>query len=147
MKGRDGTVRAMPVEHTDMATLKAVVSEHVDLAATVYTDEFGGYNTIPQRRETVCHSAGEYVRSQAHTNGIGVVLGTAEAGMGWHPSLVEQAPLLPLRGGMCAPAKHHGPQRGRGHRSAGTTGGGQAPHRCRLDRGLVMAANFAQSTI
>ena len=32
MKGRDGTVRAMPVEHTDMATLKAVVSEQVDLA-------------------------------------------------------------------------------------------------------------------
>ena len=70
MKGRDGTVRAMPVEHTDMATLKAVVSEQVDLAATVYTDEFGGYNTIPQRRKTVCHSAGEYVRGQAHTNGI-----------------------------------------------------------------------------
>ena len=64
MKGRDGTALAMPVEHTDMATLKAVVSEHVDLAATVYTDEFGGYNTIPQRRKTVCHSAGEYVRGQ-----------------------------------------------------------------------------------
>ena len=70
MKGRDGTVRAMPVERTNMATLQAVVSEHVDLAATVYTDEFGGYNTIPQQRETVCHSAGEYVRGQAHTNGI-----------------------------------------------------------------------------
>ena len=70
MKGRDGTVRATPVERTNMATLKAVVGEHVDMAATVYTDEFGGYNTIPQQRETVCHSAGEYVRGQAHTNGI-----------------------------------------------------------------------------
>ena len=70
MKGWDGTVRAMPVEHTDMATLKAVVSEQVDPAATVYTDEFGGYNTIPQRRKTVCHSAGKYVRGQARTNGI-----------------------------------------------------------------------------
>ena len=57
MKRRDGTVRAMPVERTDMATLKAVVSEHVDLAATVYTDEFGGYNTIPQRWKTVSATA------------------------------------------------------------------------------------------
>lgn len=70
MRGRDGQVRATPVERTNMATLKAVVSEHVDLAATVCTDEFSGYNTIPQQRETVCHSAGEYVRGQAHTNGI-----------------------------------------------------------------------------
>lgn len=31
MKGRDGKVRAMPVKRTDMATLQAVVSEHVDL--------------------------------------------------------------------------------------------------------------------
>lgn len=47
MKSRDGTARAIPVERTDMATLKAVVSEQVDPEATVYTDEFGGYNTTP----------------------------------------------------------------------------------------------------
>lgn len=70
MKVRDGQVRATPVERTNMATLQSVVDEHVDLAATVYTDEFGGYNTIPQQRETVCHSAGEYVRGPVHTNGI-----------------------------------------------------------------------------
>lgn len=49
MKGRDGTVRAMPVEQTNMATLQAVLSEHVDLAATVYTNEFGGSTPSPSR--------------------------------------------------------------------------------------------------
>lgn len=51
MKGRDGTVRAMPVEKTDMASLAALLVKHVDLDATVYTDECGGYNSIPHRRE------------------------------------------------------------------------------------------------
>lgn len=69
-KGRDGTVRAMPVEKTDMASLAALLVKHVDLDATVYTDEYGGYNSIPHQRETVRHGAGEYVKEQAHTNGI-----------------------------------------------------------------------------
>ena len=36
----------------------------------VYTDDHGGYHGIHRRHETVKHSVGEYVREQAHTNGI-----------------------------------------------------------------------------
>ena len=70
MKGRDGTVRAMPVASTDKATLHAVIHQHVDKEATIYTDAHGGYRDLLHEHETVCHSAGEYVRGAAHTNGI-----------------------------------------------------------------------------
>ena len=70
MKGRDGTVGAMPVEGTDKAMLHAVINEPWTGRPTIYTDAHGGYRGLPHEHETVCHSAGEYVRGQAHTNGI-----------------------------------------------------------------------------
>ena len=36
---------------------------------TVYTDEARAYDGLPNR-ESVKHSVGEYVRGQAHTNGV-----------------------------------------------------------------------------
>ena len=46
-----------------------------DPGATVYTDKHGGYTGLPNlfnrlTHETVNHSAGEYVRGKAHTNGV-----------------------------------------------------------------------------
>ena len=38
-------------------------------SATVYTDEARAYQGLPNH-EAVKHSVGEYVREQAHTNGI-----------------------------------------------------------------------------
>lgn len=70
LRERAGAVHAMPVEGTDKATLHGVIAEHVDREATIYTDEYAGYRDLPYEHETVCHSAGEYVNSQASTNGI-----------------------------------------------------------------------------
>ena len=63
-------VRAKVVEKTDAETLQGFVREHTDPGATVYTDEATAYNSLPFKHETVKHSVGEYVKGQAHTNGI-----------------------------------------------------------------------------
>lgn len=64
-----GRVKAMVVEATDGPTLRGFVARNAADGATVYTDEAGAYNGLPNR-EAVRHSVGEYVRGQAHTNGI-----------------------------------------------------------------------------
>ena len=47
------------------------MTEHTAEGSTVYTDEAHAYRGLPGRRhETVKHSAGEYVRGMASTNGI-----------------------------------------------------------------------------
>ena len=64
-------VRAEVVDHTDGDTLKDFVREHVDPGATIYTDEARAYKGMPEfDHEAVNHSVAEYVRGQAHTNGI-----------------------------------------------------------------------------
>lgn len=63
-------VTAKVVQRTDGATLKGFVGAHAKPGATVYTDEAGAYKGLPFKHESVAHSAGEYVRDQAHTNGI-----------------------------------------------------------------------------
>jgi transposase-like protein len=62
-------VAAKVVTATDRATLQGFVSDHADSEATVYTDDHGSYDGLPNH-EAVKHSVGEYVRGQAHTNGI-----------------------------------------------------------------------------
>ena len=63
-------IRARVVDSTDKATLQSFVVEHADPGATVYTDEAAAYRGIPFHHEAVKHSVAEYVRDQAHTNGI-----------------------------------------------------------------------------
>ena len=63
-------VRARTIPNTKKPTLHEFVADSVSPTATVYTDELRSYQGIPNPHETVCHSAGEYVREQAHTNGI-----------------------------------------------------------------------------
>ena len=64
-----GMVSARVVERTNKATLQGFVGEQATGTATVYTDEHGAYDGLPNR-EAVRHSAGEYVRGDAHTNGV-----------------------------------------------------------------------------
>ena len=64
-----GRVSAAVVERTDGATLKPFVLSRVAQEADIYTDEHGAYHGLPNHA-TVAHSVGEYVRGQAHTNGI-----------------------------------------------------------------------------
>ena len=63
-------VRAKVIDNTEASTLLAFVAKHADPSATVYTDEAPAYKKLPNRHEAVKHSIGEYVRKQAHTNGI-----------------------------------------------------------------------------
>ena len=58
------------VERTDKATLHRFVADSAAPEATVYTDDATAYQGIPNPHETVKHSVSEYVRDQAHTNGI-----------------------------------------------------------------------------
>lgn len=61
-------VKAVPA--TDKATLKGFVQEHAHRQSRVYTDEARAYETLPLGHESVKHSVSEYVRGQAHTNGV-----------------------------------------------------------------------------
>ena len=62
-------VRAAVVENTDADTLKGFVTASTTPDAIIYTDGDPGYVGL-RHHEAVKHSIGEYVRGQAHTNGI-----------------------------------------------------------------------------
>ncbi len=53
---------------TDAITLQGFVKRNVAPNAKIYTDESRAYEGL--NREAVRHSVGEYVRGQAHTNGM-----------------------------------------------------------------------------
>jgi len=68
---REGGVVARPVKNTKASTLHSFIISNVEHGATVITDSFTGYKGLKGfDHHTVNHSAGEYVRGQAHTNGI-----------------------------------------------------------------------------
>ena len=65
-----GAVRAQVIEAADKETLAAFVGAHAAPDAAIYTDEARAYSGLPNR-ETVNHSAGEYVTDDGvSTNGI-----------------------------------------------------------------------------
>ena len=64
-------VSASVVSGTDRPTLQGFVTDRVADGSIVYTDEHAAYRGLPGvRLESVAHSVREYVRGQAHTNGI-----------------------------------------------------------------------------
>ena len=65
-----GEVRAEVVERADKETLHGFVERNTAEDATVYTDCARAYQGLPRDHDWVSHSTGEYVRGQAHTNGI-----------------------------------------------------------------------------
>ena len=71
-KDRDtGQITARPIAFTDRADLQGFVLESTDIGSVVYTDEAAAYDGMPHRSHwAVKHSAGEYVKWQASTNGI-----------------------------------------------------------------------------
>lgn len=65
-----GAVRAPVIEAADKETLGAFIGTHAAPGATIYTDEARAYSRVPNR-ESVNHSAGEYVRDDGvSTNGV-----------------------------------------------------------------------------
>ena len=70
-KDRDtNQVSAEVVQATDAKTLQGFVADHAAPGAKVYTDDARTYQGMAFAHEAVNHSAGEYVRGMAHTNGI-----------------------------------------------------------------------------
>ena len=68
---KTGAVSAAVVEHVDQRTLHGFVRANVEPSATLYTDELPAYRGMREfEHEAVKHSVGEYVREQAHTNGV-----------------------------------------------------------------------------
>jgi transposase-like protein len=63
-------VAVRTVENNDGSTLKGFVAMHAAPGAKVFTDEASAYQGMDFDHEAVNHSAGEYVRGMAHTNGI-----------------------------------------------------------------------------
>ena len=62
-------VSASVVTDTDGPTLRGFVTDRVNPKATVYTDEHAAYRGL-LNHAAVKHSVGEFVKGQAHTNGI-----------------------------------------------------------------------------
>ena len=61
----------MVVERTDVRTLQGFIHRTTKPGATVFTDEHGAYRgLVGFAHESINHSVGEYVRGQAHTQGI-----------------------------------------------------------------------------
>ena len=61
-------VAAQVASSTDGATVRKFLKSKLAPNATLYTDDSRAYCGLP--REVVCHSIGQYVRGEAHTNGI-----------------------------------------------------------------------------
>ena len=67
-----GNAVAKKVEKTDTPTLARFLTTYVEPKETLYTDEARAYTPLGSvyQHESVNHSAGEYVKGKAHTNGV-----------------------------------------------------------------------------
>ena len=73
VRARDGRVKARALNARSGDELQAFIRENVAPGSMIYTDAFAGYNGLDRKgygHRSVNHSIGEYVRGQAHTNGI-----------------------------------------------------------------------------
>lgn len=84
MRERGGRTRAKPVRNTDAATLHPIIFKHIEVGSMLHTDEHAGYRGLGgllYGHEAVCHSAGEYVRDDVHTNGVESVWAVLKRGL------------------------------------------------------------------
>ena len=65
-------VKASVIQGTTQKDLEGFIQDSVEPGSTVYTDDHGGYNRLwlDFEHASVRHSVREYVKDQAHTNGI-----------------------------------------------------------------------------
>ena len=71
MLERGGQVYAVPVPTNSRSVLHSHIHNKVGKGATIYTDEWKAYKGMTgYRHHAVRHSAGEFVKGMAHTNGI-----------------------------------------------------------------------------
>ena len=71
VKARESNkVSASPIASTDARSINRFIRDNVANEAMLYTDCATAYEGVNEKHEKVNHSVGEYVRQQAHTNGI-----------------------------------------------------------------------------
>ncbi|HVY07033.1 MAG TPA: IS1595 family transposase [Burkholderiales bacterium] len=72
LKQRNGVVVAEVAPNISKKTLHAFVLRHADSGASIYTDSLYSYHGLEAHyyHRMVNHAVGEYVKHQAHTNGI-----------------------------------------------------------------------------
>lgn len=72
MRQRGGKTKAVVVANTDRKTLTDAITKNVEKDSTVYTDQHLSYKDLNKWYDhtAVKHSAGEFVKGMAHTNGI-----------------------------------------------------------------------------
>jgi len=84
LRERGGRTVAMPIPDRSMGTMQSVVHAAVEVGSRVFTDEHAGYTDMDGlffRHETVNHADKEYVRGDAHTNGIESVWAVLKRGL------------------------------------------------------------------
>ena len=74
-------VVAKPVVFTDKPSLHEFIEAHTEPATAVYTDDAAAYQGMPRFHRSVKHSAGEYVKGLASTNGIESLWATLKRGI------------------------------------------------------------------
>lgn len=69
---RGGRVVVRPIADSKQTTIQPVMRAHVAIGTTINTDEHLAYRGLSRTyaHQTVKHAAGEYVKGNAHTNGI-----------------------------------------------------------------------------
>jgi transposase-like protein len=81
---RGGKVRTFHVDAANKAVVEKIVGENIDHETALITDESSLYPKVGTEfasHETVCHSAGEYVRGEVHTNTMDGYWGLFKRGM------------------------------------------------------------------
>ena len=84
MRERGGRTVAMPIEKTSMAEVQSAIHARVEVGSRLFTDEataYSGLDGLFFQQESVNHSAGEFVRGMAHTNGIESVWAVLKRGL------------------------------------------------------------------
>ena len=72
-KQRDDKIVAETINKVNQKELTKFVEKSVQRESTVYTDDHRGYRSLKKKKykhTAVKHSVSEYVKGQAHTNGI-----------------------------------------------------------------------------
>lgn len=84
MRERGGKTLAMPIENTSIEEIQSAIHARVEVGSTPMTDEYAAYRDMGGllfQQEKVNHSAREYVRGLAHTNGIESVWAVLKRGL------------------------------------------------------------------
>lgn len=84
MRERGGKTVAMPLASVDMNTVHRAIFQHVEIGATLHTDESAVYPAVAGLffgHATVNHTKGEFVRGDVTTNGAESVFAVLKRGL------------------------------------------------------------------